>query len=108
VVLATLGPGSRNFQESLSTLQFAGRCKDIQLTPVSHASVVVDDEEVSALKELVEEVTRRGEEREAELQGVVLRRDQKIQMLEGEIEQMRDREREARGANEAQVRQVKM
>jgi hypothetical protein len=66
VVLATIGPSDKSFQESLSTLQFAARCKEIQLTPINHASIIEDDEEVSQLKERIMQMESdyRGRERE--------------------------------------------
>jgi len=56
VLLATMGPSIRNYQESLSTLQFSQRCKDIVLTPMSHTTVTQDDDEVSGLKEKIMEM----------------------------------------------------
>jgi hypothetical protein len=41
VVLATLGPSKTSYFESVSTLQFATRCQDIQLTP--KANQAIDD-----------------------------------------------------------------
>ena len=42
VLLSTIGPSPKNANETLSTLQFANRCKDLICTPL--ANVVVDDE----------------------------------------------------------------
>lgn len=39
VLLATLGPHHRNYQESLSTLQFAKRCKSVTLSPVQNSQL---------------------------------------------------------------------
>jgi len=71
VVLATMGPSSKSFQESLSTLQFAARCKDIQLTPINHASIIEDDEEVSLLKERIMHMEADYQGREGELLEVI-------------------------------------
>lgn len=42
--MATLGPHHRNYQESLSTLQFAKRCKLVVLNPVLNSQVNINDE----------------------------------------------------------------
>ena len=56
VVLATLGPSNKNYQESLSTLQFASRCKEVVLQPLLNANIIEDDEEVASLKEKLMEM----------------------------------------------------
>jgi hypothetical protein len=41
--MATLGPHHRNFQESLSTLQFAKRCKAVTLSPIMNSQLNITD-----------------------------------------------------------------
>ena len=43
ILMATLGPHHRNFQESLSTLQFAQRCKQVTLNPIQNSQVNFTD-----------------------------------------------------------------
>lgn len=56
---------------------------------MSHASVIQDDEVVTALKEQIIELKQEMERQETDLQGVVLARERKIHMLEQEIEELR-------------------
>jgi len=41
--MATLGPHHLNFQESLSTLQFAKRCKQVILNPIQNSHLNVTE-----------------------------------------------------------------
>ena len=41
--MATLGPHHRNFQESLSTLQFAKRCKAVTVSPIMNSQLNITD-----------------------------------------------------------------
>lgn len=108
MVLATVGPSLRNFQESLSTLQFAARCKEIQLTPLSHASVTQDDEQVSALKEQIMDLQSEGERREAEYREGLRVRDEEIASLKARLREAEERESGLKRDHESKVKQLKL
>ena len=90
MVLATIGPSGKSFQESLSTLQFAARCKEIQLTPINHASIIEDDEEVSQLKERIMQMESDYRDRESEMRGVIEAKEQEIQRMHQEVFMLRE------------------
>lgn len=101
VVLATLGPSVRNYQESLSTLQFAARCKEIQLTPLNHASIIQDDEEVSALKERIIELEGAQAKRQEEAFEVIETKDHQIALLHKTIQDMQSEAQQIREYHQA-------
>ena len=90
MVLATIGPSDKSFQESLSTLQFAARCKEIQLTPINHASIIEDDEEVSQLKERIMQIESDYRDKESEMRGVIEAKEQEIQRMQQEVFMLRE------------------
>eukprot|EP00347_Sterkiella_histriomuscorum_P006853 403351186 len=112
VVLATLGPSAKNYQESLSTLQFAQRCKEIILTPLVHTSTNQDQDNeqlqqiIIELKEKILEMqgdVEGFEQREGGLQNklreksvIISQYEEKIRLLEEENYRLSDIESEKR------------
>jgi hypothetical protein len=69
------------------------------LRPVNHASVLQDDEEVSALKEQIMDMQARQAQRDNEAQGVIDGKDEQISRMQDTINNMQrqiDKDREER------------
>lgn len=55
------------------------------MTPVNHASVIEDDEQVSKLKERILEMEEEHQRRELEMMGVIRTKEGEIQEMQTEI-----------------------
>lgn len=66
-MLATLGPHHLNYQESLSTLQFARRCKQVHLMPVQNSQIHLLGQADSDLSIVEQELRERIYQLELEL-----------------------------------------